>query len=144
MTNSRQHQTSVLLDRYGLKVAARLSDGTDALPHDIAERLRVARLQAVAQRKVAPVRVATSVHGGSAASLTFGDEKPNFWGRMGAAVPLVALAAGLIVINVLQSDNRANELAEVDIALLTDDLPPAAYADPGFAQFLKAERSRQP
>jgi hypothetical protein len=34
-------------------------------------------------------------------------------------------------------DNRANELAEVDSALLIDDLPPAAYADPGFLQFLK-------
>ena len=28
-------------------------------------------------------------------------------------------------------------MAEVDAALLTDDLPPAAYADPGFVQFLK-------
>jgi hypothetical protein len=26
----------------------------------------------------------------------------------------------------------------VDAALLTDDLPPSAYADPGFAQFLKS------
>jgi hypothetical protein len=34
-------------------------------------------------------------------------------------------------------DDRANELAEVDSALLIDDLPPAAYADPGFLQFLK-------
>ena len=30
-----------------------------------------------------------------------------------------------------------HELAEVDAALLTDALPPAAYADPGFLQFLK-------
>jgi hypothetical protein len=34
-------------------------------------------------------------------------------------------------------DDRANELAEIDSALLIDDLPPAAYADPGFLQFLK-------
>jgi hypothetical protein len=27
----------------------------------------------------------------------------------------------------------------VDSALLTGDLPPAAYTDPGFAQFLKAD-----
>ena len=40
----------------------------------------------------------------------------------------------------MQVDNRANELAaEVDAALLTDDLPPAAYTDPGFAQFLKTK-----
>ncbi len=30
-----------------------------------------------------------------------------------------------------------NEVAEVDAALLTDDLPPSAYADPGFLQYLK-------
>jgi hypothetical protein len=30
-------------------------------------------------------------------------------------------------------------LAEVDVALLTDELPPAAFADPGFLQFLKTD-----
>ena len=28
--------------------------------------------------------------------------------------------------------------AEVDAALLADDLPPEAYTDPGFGEFLKA------
>ena len=32
----------------------------------------------------------------------------------------------------------ASEIAEVDAALLTGDLPPSAYADPGFVQFLKS------
>jgi hypothetical protein len=50
----------------------------------------------------------------------------------------VVLAAGLVLIHTVQSERRANELAEVDAALLTDDLPPAAYADPGFVQFLRA------
>jgi hypothetical protein len=47
------------------------------------------------------------------------------------------LLAGLITIHVLQNDLRASELAEIDSALLTDDLPPAAYTDPGFLKFLK-------
>jgi hypothetical protein len=38
----------------------------------------------------------------------------------------------------VQNEHRAHEVAEVDAALLTDDLPPSAYADPGFIQFLKA------
>jgi len=46
----------------------------------------------------------------------------------------------LLVINSIQNDNRAQELAEVDVALLTDELPPDAFADPGFVQFLKATR----
>ncbi|MDH5341157.1 MAG: DUF3619 family protein [Rubrivivax sp.] len=28
----------------------------------------------------------------------------------------------------------------MDVALLADDLPPAAYADPGFAAFLKLQQ----
>jgi hypothetical protein len=42
------------------------------------------------------------------------------------------------LIHSAQTDRRASELAEVDAALLTDDLPPSAYADPGFVQFLKS------
>ena len=49
----------------------------------------------------------------------------------------MALVVGLVVINTAQDESSANDLAEVDAALLTDDLPPAAYADPGFVQFLK-------
>ena len=52
-------------------------------------------------------------------------------------MPLLALVFGLIAINIIQDDNRANELAEIDAELLTDDLPPAAFTDPGFTQFLK-------
>jgi hypothetical protein len=51
---------------------------------------------------------------------------------------LLALVAGLIALQVLGSDSFTEELAEIDAALLTDDLPPDAYADPGFAQFLKS------
>ena len=57
-----------------------------------------------------------------------------------AALPLVALVAGLVLIHTILNDIRASDVAEVDAALLTDDLPPAAYADPGFVQFLKAGR----
>jgi hypothetical protein len=56
---------------------------------------------------------------------------------MASIVPLFALVFGLIAISIIQDDNNANELAEIDSALLTDDLPPAAYTDPGFAHFLK-------
>ncbi|MCJ0763110.1 DUF3619 family protein [Variovorax terrae] len=133
----------MLQDRYGLKVAARLSAGTGELPHDISERLRAARVRAVAQRKVARVRTASSVvaSGGSAA-LTFGDEGLSLWSRIASALPLIALVAGLVAINMVQNENRANEVAEVDAALLTDDLPPSAYADPGFAQFIKTSRDQ--
>jgi|JI8StandDraft_1071087.scaffolds.fasta_scaffold501731_1 hypothetical protein len=143
MTHSPQHQAELMQHRFGLRVASRLSAGSADLPYDISERLRAARERAVARRKssvLQPVRVA-SVSGG-VATLGFDSDHLGFWGRLASALPIVVLAAGLVAIHVVQNDSRAHELAEVDAALLTDDLPPAAYADPGFVQYLKAAGDR--
>jgi hypothetical protein len=138
MTTIQATQSEQLQDRFGRLVAARLSAGTAELPHDVAERLRAARVQAVARRKPANLRApAAFAKSGSAATLTFGDEGQSLWNRIASILPLVALVAGLFVIQVAQDERRAHEVAEVDAALLTDDLPPAAYADPGFVQFLR-------
>ncbi len=128
-------------ERFALRVATRLSSGADELPYDIAERLRASRMQALAKRKkvATPARIAAPVivNGGGSATLGRGGEGGGWWGALVSAVPLMALVVGLVVINIAQDQNSANDLAEVDAALLTDDLPPAAYADPGFVQFLK-------
>lgn len=127
--------------QFGRRVAARLSAGTDALPHDIGERLRVARSQALARRKLPPRAAPVVVVASGGGTAAFGS---IWWTRLGAVVPLVALVAGLISISVWQDDQRTSELAELDSALLTDALPPAAYTDPGFAQFLKSDNTAQP
>lgn len=141
-TNYRQLHTDTLQNRFGLRVAARLSAGTEGLPHDIGERLRVAREQAVARRKqpaaVLRRRGATAAsRNGNTATLSFGDDGLGFWGRLTSAALVLVMAAGLIAINVIQDDDRTMEVADLDAALLTDDLPPEAYADPGFLQYLK-------
>ncbi len=138
MTNSHLYQNLVAQDRFGLQVAARLSDAADELPYDISERLRAARTRALSQRRSAAQTASNVTRSGAAATLTFGTEHLNWWDRVAAAAPLLALVLGLVAINVIQNDKRANEIAEIDAALLTDDLPPAAYADPGFTQFLKS------
>lgn len=141
MTNSYQQRAEIIQDRFGLKTASYLSAGAAALPHDISERLRVARTQAVANRKVERLDTAVQVvNAGGSASLGWGGGGFGWWARIGSALPLVVLVVGLLVINSIQNDNRARELAEVDAALLTDELPPAAFADPGFIQFLKTTR----
>ena len=128
-------------DRFGRLVAARLDAGMAELPYGITERLRAARVQAVARRKAASLRTAPALAAaGGAATLSFGDEGQSLWNRIASVLPLVALVGGLILIHAVQNERRAHEVAEVDAALLTDDLPPAAYADPGFIQFLKAGR----
>lgn len=131
-------------DRFALRVTARLTSGTADLPYDISERLRASRMQALAKRKVvavpvqrsAPASVVVSM-GRSAALGRGGEGGGNWWNAIVSAVPLLALVVGLVVINTAQDERSANDVAEVDSALLTDDLPPAAYADPGFVQFLK-------
>jgi len=128
-------------DEFGLRIAARLNSANLNLPHDISERLRAARTRAVAARLKPQTRLQVSsgvIHQNGAALLNFnGDEGLNIWSRLASFLPLIALVAGLAFIQTIMDDDRANELAEVDSALLVDDLPPAAYADPGFLQFLK-------
>lgn len=126
-------------ERFGRAVATRLQAGADELPHDIRERLRAARVQALARRKPEPAasRQPQLQADGSAVLLGAG---PSWWRRLACLLPLLALVAGLLFLHRLQVEEKAAELAQLDAALLTDDLPPAAWADPGFVQFLKLGR----
>lgn len=136
MTNAPLTHSRQLQDRFGRQVAARLAAGAAELPYHVTERLRAARVQAVARRKLVSMQSAPAL--ATAGGVTFGDERIGWWARIGSALPLVALVAGLVAIHTIENERRASEVAEVDAALLTDDLPPAAYADPGFIQFLKS------
>lgn len=137
MTNTDSLQRQRAADQFGRAVAMRLSAGTDEVPYEVRERLRAARVRALEARKkpaVAPVVVGR----GGSASLALGER--SLFNRIASVLPLVVLAAGLVLIHSFQTERRASELAEFDAALLTDDLPPAAYADPGFVQYLKSTR----
>lgn len=139
MTTEVQRAQQQAADQFGRQVAARLSAGAAELPYEVRERLRAARVQALARRKrVQSLLASQVVASGGAAALGFGDEGLSLGQRIASILPIVVLAAGLVLIHIAHSDHRAFELAEVDAALLTDDLPPAAYADPGFVQFLKS------
>lgn len=142
MTYSNRNRVDILQDRFALKTVSFLSTGAANLPHDISERLRSARVQAVVKRKIAKIQTAGSaINMGGSAAMTWGvPDGLGWWGRIGSVMPLIALVLGLLTIDSVQNDRRAQELAEVDAALLTDDLPPAAFSDPGFVQFLKTNR----
>jgi hypothetical protein len=128
-------------DRFGRSLIARLSDSTQDLPSDITERLKAARMQALSKRKVVKLLNASNVSAnGGAATLAGGDWGSSIWTRLGSFIPLLALVAGLLTIVIVQEQRRVDELAEVDVELLADDLPPAAYTDPGFFHFLNTNR----
>ncbi len=143
MTNAQNLQNDAYRDQLGRNIAARLSATTDDLPHDISERLKAARMQALAKRKVVKLQTApasAAVSNGSSTLALGGDF--GFKSRLASWLPLIALVIGLLTIATLQEDKRTRELAEVDAELLTDELPPSAYADPGFAQFLRMQHNK--
>lgn len=133
--SSLQPATSFRMDQFGARVAHVLDDGARQMPHDIGERLRAARTQAVAHRRISETAVAPAVLAQGNSAVLGGSL--GFWGGAASWLPLVALVVGLLGIGTLQEQMRASEVADVDTELLTGDLPTAAYTDPGFAQYLK-------
>ena len=122
------------------RITALLSQGIDDLPHDIAERLRFGRERALAaarhQRRQEAVVVASTVSvSGRAATLA---GPPSMWLRLASALPLVVLVGGLVLIQQHHDLEQITAAAEIDSALLADELPPAAYRDPGFTEFLRS------
>ncbi len=134
--------TDVLETRFGLRVASLLSEHAEKLPHDVTQRLKFARLRAIEQRKAVRITAPAAAGGvqfGPALAL-FGGEGPR-WLRWVSVLPLLVLVAGLVLIQQEHSRELIEVAADVDAQLLGGDLPPAAYRDAGFVEFLKAPSS---
>lgn len=138
--------TSEPLDLMGQNLAKLLTQASNELPHDLSERLRVARQQALAVRKPEPAPAFQLVAQGHSLTLAgpAGSGGLGPWGKLGSVLPLLALLAGLVAVQWLDREKTVSELAEIDTALLVDDLPPAAYTDPGFMQFLRQNGAEAP
>lgn len=148
MKHTQQSGISSAIDRFAHRLVARLDDGLNALPYDVVERLRASRVQALQKRK-RPVTVAVGStssawsRAGSALTLGGGGGTSGWWMMLASGIPVLALVAGIMFMGAAQEESGTNEVAEVDAALLADDLPPAAYADPGFVQFLKTRAAER-
>ncbi|KNZ32072.1 MAG: hypothetical protein AD742_13150 [Methylibium sp. NZG] len=127
--------------RFAFRLAARLSENTQHISPDVGERLRIGRERALNRAREARAaqgaRARSGVTAAGAAILGGGSE---WWLKLGAVVPLVALLAGLVLIQQWHLDQQISAAAEIDAALLADDVPPTAYSDPGFVEFLKTPR----
>jgi hypothetical protein len=126
--------------RVALRLAAHLNEAAEKVPHDIAERLRFGREQAVAraravQRQTAAASVVVAQSNGTAML----SNPPTVWWRLASLMPLAVLVAGLVMIQQHHDAELITVAAEIDAALLADELPPAAYRDPGFTAFLQAQ-----
>lgn len=130
------------MSRFGLRVAAGLTELGEQAPADISERLRFAREQALAkarmaraaQAQLAPVQLAQG--GGTLALGGPGGKREGRWLKLASLMPLLLLVLGLLLIQHSQWYQQIRAAADIDAALLTDKLPPAAYGDPGFTEYL--------
>ena len=151
--------TDALEARMAARLIGVLARSQPPLAPDTVERLRFARRQALeraqARRATAAVPVsmaprpvpAVAVFGGPGLGLAartgpvsslFGGPLP-WWHHAAALLPLVVLITGLVGIDHWTMQEQIHTAADIDAALLADDLPPEAYADPGFAEFLRSD-----
>lgn len=129
--------------RWALKMMGELSCALPELPHDICERLRVARESAIQQRCLEwseqPTHFPVWRPFASSAVVGLGSgnqsQGPMPW--LMYMLALLALLVGLLFVQYVHLESQVLAAAEVDADLLADDLPPDAYSDPAFLEFLK-------
>ncbi len=136
MKKHTQLSVETLEGRLALKLAGVLSESTQQLPHDITERLRVARESALRAHRPETQAATDWQHQGSSLVLK-GGPTGSRWSRWAAWLPLLVLAIGLYLIQHEHRQSQVSAAADVDAVLLADDLPPDAYSDAGFVEFLK-------
>jgi hypothetical protein len=132
--------------RFAKNIASHLTQHTQSLSSDISERLRVGREQALTAARVSRSKQAVVVNQpirlGSVLAWfgSAGDPHVDRWLKLSSILPLLALLIGLVVIQDFHGNNEIAAAADIDSFLLADELPPYAYSDKGFLEFLKSPR----
>ncbi len=120
-----------------------LDRSTDQLPYRVSERLATARVQALA-RVIDPGPMKARAPRPAMVAPRPASPGPSLRWRLAAlGVSLVGLVAVFGLVDSMQEEQSAEEMAEVNNALLTDDLPLDAYADRGFGVYLMNTRLPQ-
>ena len=118
---------------FAYKLRHALNEHLDQLPASTTDRLASARQAAISRKKAhAPARVAQRQLAGNIGAFF----SSSMLGKMAVVVPLLALVVGLAGIYEYEEQQRIAELAELDAAVLSDELPLTAYLDQGFNAYL--------
>lgn len=137
MTNSNEHKSDIL----ARAVVRHLDRGTETLPHDVSERLKAARHLALQKRREVLIKVtSTAVHSNGSSTLSLGGWVPKILRPIGFTTALGLFLVSWMALDWWQSDAYLQDLADVDVQILTGDLPTNAYTDPGFAQYLRVSK----
>ena len=123
------------------KVRHALNENLDALPVSTTERLAAARALALSRKKADAPRQTQP------AKRPLFDIKALFTGpalaRIAVAVPMLALVIGMGGVYQHEQQQRIAALADIDAAVLADELPLTAYLDHGFNAYLESQQRRQ-
>ena len=140
---STRNEKEINERRLAHDIRTALDASANALPENVTDRLAAARRIALSRKKAQAAVAVPQLASAGMPTLSFDEDdsalhRAGSWlRRLGLVWTLVALAAGLAGIYHWQQQKRVDELADVDAAMLLDDLPPTAYADQGFHVFLK-------
>jgi hypothetical protein len=121
---------------FGYRIRQALDEGLERLDYRTTYRLQQARQKALARVPAAQVQPAWSPALTTAGGPTVDDGRIGWLGRLGLAAPLVAVVIGFIGIWQYQDTRRIAEIADIDFAVLLDEVPLATYADKGFSTML--------
>jgi hypothetical protein len=124
--NRPEHELARALVQY-------LDDGVDQLEPRVREQLAAARRNALSRYHEQPAPVLGLAWAGSAA-VWLTEHGFHSARLLVAAAALVVATAGVLY---WQSTGPVNGLADIDVYLLTDELPINAYLDKGFDSWLK-------
>ena len=126
-------------ERYASRVRQALNHGLKDISPASARRLEAARHLALSRQKqtVPQVVLANS----SSPGFHFRIASDNHYLRQILAI--LALLLGMWISFYLDSNNYVSEIEQVDSALLSDDLPPEAFLDNDFFQWLKDDSSAE-
>lgn len=116
-----------------------LDESAASLPASATDRLAAARRTALARKKSEAEPVFVRAPAFAVAGMPAGMPAPrrrSTLSRFVLAWPLAALVAGLFAIAYFEDQQRTAELADIDAAMLSDDLPLTAYLDHGFNAYL--------
>ncbi|ABO55350.1 DUF3619 family protein [Burkholderia vietnamiensis] len=130
---------------FALKVRRALDERAAALPAATTDRLAAARRAALARKKPEAASAPVFVPAFAGAAGAYGTPpasrpRASFARRLLRAWPLALLLAGLVGIAYWEDMQRTAELADIDAAMLSDDLPLNAYLDHGFNAYLSRAR----
>ena len=137
--DSRQHADEAER-RFAYRIRQALNESAAALAPATLERLGMARKAALrAQKRPEPRRVRAWQGELAHVNAGRGDDSSRFGiARIGLVFStLLVVGACLTGLYQFEQQRRIEELADMDTAVLTDDLPISAYADHGFNAFLK-------